>query len=60
MEQGKWRAVSARFGRRGANHLYFFFAHRHFLKQEQLVKCLNVHSNPTAAIVPKCMDSGSE
>jgi hypothetical protein len=60
MEQGKWRAVSAGFGRRGADHLYFFFVHRHFLKQEQLVKCLNVHFNPTAATVRKFMDSGSE
>jgi hypothetical protein len=59
MEQGRYAPVSAQFGRRGTDHLYFFFAHRHFLKQEQSVKCLNVHSNRTAAIVLKYMDSGS-
>jgi hypothetical protein len=51
--------ADGRFGRMGLFHLYFPFVHRDFLKQEQSVKCLSAHSNPIAAIVPKCMDSGS-
>lgn len=47
------------FGRRGASHLYFSFVYRNFSKQEQSVKCLNGHSNPTAATDPKYMGSGS-
>jgi hypothetical protein len=59
VQGGDGAGAQGRFGRSAFLHLYFPFVHRDFLKQEQSVKCLRGHSNPIAAIVPKCMDSGS-